>query len=93
MKQTILIFLITFFVLISSVVVHELTHQYKFEEINQMCFFGYDGSGIGLESAFGWVKADSYAYPGETVPIIVMVSYATIMTLILFFTFKKDLTR
>ena len=86
----ILFLLIGFFVLVTTNVVHELMHQYNPSEIDQICFFGFERDGSILNSAIGWVKADSYWNYGETIPVIVSIIYLIITTTSLFIIFRED---
>ncbi len=92
MKLIILWVLIIFFIVITSTVVHELVHQYKFSEIDEICFFGYEREDSFLNSGFGWVKADSYWHYEEKIPTIVSFTYMFIATITLvFIVFRKEL--
>ena len=92
MKRIILFFLIFFFIIVSATVIHELVHQYKFSEINEVCFFGYSKEeGSVLESSFGWNKADSYWYREEKIPRTIGFVYIGFVTLTLTFVFRKEL--
>ena len=90
-KVWLLLLLIAVFTVVTSTAVHELTHQYKFSEIDQICFLGDDRIGDGINSAGGWVKAKSYINPGETIPLIATVSYGTITMISLIVIFKKEM--
>ena len=91
LSKMIIYLLILFFVIVLSTVVHELTHQYDFNKIEQVCFFGYEKEEELLNSAFGWNKATEYWHRDEKLPIITTFSYIIISTILLLILLKKEL--
>ncbi|KKM25288.1 hypothetical protein LCGC14_1596550 [marine sediment metagenome] len=90
-KQIILFALILVFGIVASTIVHELFHQYKFSEINEICFFGYISDDEFMNSAIGWNAADNYWHLEEKIPTIAGLITAAVIAIVLAFLFRKEL--
>ena len=78
------IWLIVFFVLISSNFIHESVHAFGATNVSEICYFGI------RENTMGWVFAGKYMLFGEFWPMIIQVPYVLLMAFGLSYLLLRD---